>query len=160
AARAPLASATDEWARHAARVGTGFLAVPRSDSDGLIAAISLAGIDPARVAPARVLRREGAAREGEQGDGGESRDARGTSHRRGAVWQEASDCDHAVSDDGENGRGACRSCVAAPAAARRRLCASETAPAAGHVWLPRRLLAPARGRCERAASGLPQPERG
>src|SRR5262249_56041886 len=78
AAGGPLASATDEWARHAARVGTGFLAVPRSDSDGLIAAISLAGIDPARVAPARVLRREGAAREGEQGDGGESRDARGT----------------------------------------------------------------------------------
>src|SRR6516164_6988287 len=66
AARAPLASATDEWARHAARVGTGFLAVPRGDSDGLIAAISLAGIDPPRVAPARVLCRHGAAHRGEE----------------------------------------------------------------------------------------------
>src|SRR5262249_13711604 len=85
AARAPVASATDEWTRDAARVGARLFAPPRGDSDGLIAAISLAGIDPARVAPARVLRREGAAREGEQGDGGESRDAHGTSHRRRAV---------------------------------------------------------------------------
>src|SRR6516164_7065693 len=62
AARAPLASATDEWTWHAARVGTGFLAVARGDPDRLIAAMSLAGIDPARVAPARVLRRQGVPR--------------------------------------------------------------------------------------------------
>src|SRR5262249_62231022 len=82
AARATLASATDEWTRHPARVGTLFLAVPRGDPNGLIAASSLAGIDPARVAPGRVLRSEGAACGEEEGDRGEGRDARGMAHRQ------------------------------------------------------------------------------